>query len=176
VEEEARAQRENFDMSVRLMQEKSRQDMLQFASAVSAVFDLLNAATSTAASDPLHTLYCACFGTLVFTLATALGVAIQLSGVYIRNRCLEPSILRETSRDRGCSAVLHRLVGIWRSSRRAAANLNSGLVLKDETHKQAEQLIASLATARAMRTPLRHILIHGPPGVGKVSVLLYDGS
>ena len=102
----------------------------------------------------------------IYTTKTGAGVA----GRFIEARLGKPSLVRETSRVTASSFMKHpitttkRTLGIGMAPQDAM----KGIVLEEGLDSQLRKIAVSTAHTKKNKAPFRHLLLHGPPGTGKV--------
>lgn len=102
----------------------------------------------------------------VYTTKTGAGIA----GRFIEARLGKPSLVRETSRVTVSSFLrnpintFQRTFGIGITPQDAM----KGIVLEESLDSQLRKVAMSTAHTKKNRAPFRHLLLHGPPGTGKV--------
>lgn len=105
----------------------------------------------------------------VYTTKTGAGIA----GRFIEARLGKPSLVRETSRVTVSSffrqpiTTLQRTFGIGIKPQDAM----KGIVLEEGLDSQLRKIAVSTSHTKKNRAPFRHLLLHGPPGTGKVTAL-----
>ena len=104
----------------------------------------------------------------IYTTKTGAGVA----GRFIEARLGKPSLVRETSRATVNAFVkqpittMQRTLGIGMAPQDAM----KGIVLEETLDSQLRKVAVSTAHTKKNRAPFRHLLLHGPPGTGKVCI------
>jgi ATPase family AAA domain-containing protein 3A/B len=102
----------------------------------------------------------------VYTTKTGAGVA----GRIIEARLGKPSLVRETSRISASSLFKHPITTMKRTFGIGAAPQDAmkGIVLEEGLDSQLRKIAVSTSHTKKNRAPFRHLLLHGPPGTGKV--------
>ena len=119
--------------------------------------------------------------TAVLLTAVAAGVYTTRTGATIAGRFIEarlgkPSLVRETSRLTVSSFIRQPLTSAQRTFGFGAKPQDAmkGIVLEESLDSQLRKIAVSTSHTKKNNAPFRHLLLHGPPGTGKVRVKYHD--
>ena len=166
-------ERENHD----LVLEKNRQDAIEYRETVLESIKLATATIGTGIKEFVTdrdklmnvavTITCVSFG--IYAAKVSTGVA----GRFVEARLGKPTLVRETTKMNVLQMLRHPI----KSSKLAFGSGHStaaldGIVLENTLDNRLRRVAASTANTKKNNAPFRHILLHGPPGTGKVRCVL----
>ncbi|KAK2195945.1 bifunctional ATPase [Babesia duncani] len=140
-----KAERENFDIHVKMMKERSIEERQTKLESLNIIFSSLGTAFSSLLSDK---------GRLTAGVTALTGLALGIYGAKVGTRLV--------------GKVLNGFRNLTsRSLFKGEGPKLDHIVLDDELHQRLTWTTNSLIRARQNKTPLRNILLYGPPGTGK---------
>ena len=108
----------------------------------------------------------------IYTTKTGAGIA----GRFIEARLGKPSLVRETSRATVSTFLKHPITSVQRTFGFGVKPQDAmkGIVLEEGLDSQLRKIAVSTSHTKKNKAPFRHLLLHGPPGTGKVSCKCLD--
>lgn len=149
----AEAERANEDVATRLIRASGEERRKTMVDAIGAAADTIKNARTSINPERLRRMVLGLASVVAayFVSRETAILARTLAAAYLTR----PALVREfrTSRHGGCGDVV-----------------DSSVILAEDTADRLRAMADALRGARALRAPLRHVLLYGPPGTGKTTV------
>jgi len=164
--------RQNEDLNLRQLQMAAEARTKTILAAISAVADYMRAGIMSLVDEPrLMQTFLIAFGTaaaMFFLFREASRVFVNEIARLLR----KPPLVRETNRSlfRGWVGAIMDWLPLIRNpstGHREVSKLFGDVILEGKTYGEVEELAQSIAASSSRGSPLRNVLLWGPPGTGK---------
>jgi ATPase family AAA domain-containing protein 3A/B len=178
LEAKAKYERENESVEIRKMQAKARMDTQRILDAIRMLSDQGKAIIDELLLHPERIALLVGMVLTLMLLYYTISEFIAIVRDFVKARLGRPTLVRETS----VKWTLLPLPNFIRSL--FAESMSSGLrriedvfknvILSDDDKARVIQLALATRNTKMSGAPFRHVLLHGPPGTGKVLVQYTD--
>lgn len=92
---------------------------------------------------------------------------------YVEARLGKPSLVRETSRYSALDTVQHPIQAIKKLFKRRHGDALQGVVLAPKIEERLRDIAIATKNTKRNKGMFTNILMHGPPGTGKLLIIIY---
>jgi hypothetical protein len=171
MEAKAKVEKLNEEIALRKLQTQSRLETERFIQSIKSISFQLSKFIQDIISHPKQLLVVICVIVVMISIYFAIRELATLVRQFVQTTIGRPILVRETSYNWwSIPYISYWLEEIWSTSvnSREVEKDFKDIILSAEDKRRIIDLATATRNTRKSKAPFRHVLLHGPPGTGKV--------